>query len=237
MILAAGLGKRLRPLTDTIPKPMVEVGGRPLLEQTLIQLSDLGLDRVVINVHHLAERIMDPIGDGSSLGVRVVWSKEDSLLDTGGGVCNALPLLGHDPFLAVNGDVAWWMDLRPLIAAFDPDSMDALLGLVPAPGDPSETGKQFDFVLEDDLGRLRRAGKETKGHVYSGIQIMTPMALTPYPVLPFSLNRFYDDAMARGRLFGMPLVGFWADIGTPERLTAARGAWKNRFAFEKRVGI
>ncbi|MBF0293759.1 MAG: nucleotidyltransferase family protein [Magnetococcales bacterium] len=226
MVLAAGLGKRLRPLTDSVPKPMVEMGGRPLLEQTLLQLATLQPERVVINVHHLAEKITQPIGDGAACGVRVFWSRETELMDTGGGVRMALPLLGEHPFLAVNGDVAWQMDLTTLIQGFDPERMDGLLGLVPTP-DGMTRG---DFLPEQD-GRLRRATRPGEGLLYSGLQMLHPKALLDYPVEPFSLNRFYDDAMAAGRLFGIPLAGFWADIGTPDRLTAARLAWKNRFAF------
>lgn len=224
MILAAGLGKRLRPLTDTLPKPMVEMGGRPLLEQTLLQMVALGVDEVVINVHHLADQIVDHVQDGSTWGGRVVWSREEILLDTGGGVCKALPLLGVAPFLAINGDVAWKMDLQPLMELMDTGKMDALLGMVPVAGEGAG-----DFVVETD-GRLRRAGKGDKGLIYSGIQMLRPGALTDYSVEPFSLNRFYDDAIATGRLYGLPLMGYWADIGTLERLTAARQEWKKRFA-------
>ncbi|MBF0128336.1 MAG: nucleotidyltransferase family protein [Magnetococcales bacterium] len=227
MILAAGLGKRLRPLTDTLPKPLVEMGERPLLEQTLLQLAALGVGRVVINVHHLAERILERIGDGRAFGLEVLWSREAQLMDTGGGVRMALPLLGDAPFLAVNGDVAWHMELKPLVDAFDPAVMDGLLGLVPVP----EGVGGGDFVLEGGSGRLRRAGGDKRGLVYSGIQMLRPGALTDYPLIPFSLNRFYDDAIGADRLRGIPLTGFWADIGTLERLTAARQAWKNRFAF------
>ncbi len=225
MILAAGLGKRLRPLTDRYPKPMMEMGGRPLIDQTLLQMARLDLEQVVVNVHYLADQIVDHVGDGNLFGVRVVWSREDTLLDTGGGVCKALPLLGQVPFLAINGDVAWRMDLRPLIDAFDAERMDGLLGLVPV-----VDGGPGDFCIDGESGRLRRADGGERGWIYSGIQILRPEALSIYPVYPFSLNRFYDDAIDGGRLFGLPLAGFWADIGTVERLSAAQMAWKNRFA-------
>ncbi|MBF0341360.1 MAG: nucleotidyltransferase family protein [Magnetococcales bacterium] len=225
MILAAGYGKRLKPLTDTVPKPLVEMGNRPLLDHVLLRLAALGVERVVINVHHLADRIIAHVGDGSGFGVPVSWSKEEVLLETGGGVRQALELLGEVPFLAVNGDVAWDMDLDPLIAGFDPERMDGLLGLVPVNGEGCG-----DFVPDPATGRLRRAGRGDAGWIYSGLQMLHPRALRGYPVEPFSLNRFYDDAMTRGRLHGLPLSGFWADIGTPERLRTTREAWKIRFA-------
>ncbi|MBF0271098.1 MAG: nucleotidyltransferase family protein [Magnetococcales bacterium] len=226
MILAAGYGKRLRPLTDTVPKPLVDMGGRPLLDHTLLRVAALGIRRVVINVHHLAEQIIAHVGDGSAYGLDVIWSQETVLMETGGGVCQALGLLGEAPFLAINGDVVWDMDLEPLITAFDPIRMDGLLGLVPVRGEEAGGG---DFVV-DDRGRLRRAGSGNGGWIYSGLQMLRPSALRDYPAEPFSLNRFYDDAMGRERLYGLPLEGFWADIGTPERLDITRLEWKNRFA-------
>jgi MurNAc alpha-1-phosphate uridylyltransferase len=225
MILAAGYGKRLRPLTDTLPKPLVMMGDAPLLDHTLRRVAGLGVEQVVINVHHLAGRIREHVGDGSAFGVSVVWSHEPVLLETGGGVRQALELLGDAPFLAINGDVAWDLELSGLIAAFDAERMDGLLGLVPVPG----AGKG-DFVADPESGRLRRAVPGDAGWIYSGLQMLRPAALRGYPVEPFSLNRFYDDAAAQGRLYGLPLKGFWADIGTPERLEAARLEWKNRFA-------
>ncbi|MEO5345432.1 MAG: nucleotidyltransferase family protein [Magnetococcus sp. YQC-9] len=225
MILAAGYGKRLRPLTDTCPKPLVEMGGRPLLDHTLRRLAALKIRRVVINVHHLAEQIIAHVGDGAAFGLEVVWSREEVLLETGGGVRQALPLLGEEPFLAINGDVVWDLELSPLMNGFDPVRMDGLLGVVPTPD-----GGRGDFILDDEEGRLKRSVAGESGWIYSGLQRVRPAALLDYPIEPFSLNRFYDDAMGNGRLFGVVLNGFWADIGTPERLEKTRKAWKNRFA-------
>ncbi|MBF0191861.1 MAG: nucleotidyltransferase family protein [Magnetococcales bacterium] len=225
MILAAGYGKRLRPLTDTVPKPLVDMGGRPLLDHTLSRVATLGIRRVVINVHHLAEQIIAHVEDGAAYGLDVIWSQEAVLLETGGGVCQALGLLGEEPFLAINGDVVWDIDLQPLIAAFDATRMDGLLGLVPVRREGCG-----DFVVDAASGRLRRAASGDEGWIYSGLQMLRPAALRGYPAEPFSLNRFYDDAIRRERLYGLPLTGFWADIGTPERLDATRLEWKNRFA-------
>ncbi|MBF0263095.1 MAG: nucleotidyltransferase family protein [Magnetococcales bacterium] len=225
MILAAGYGKRLRPLTDTLPKPLVEMGGRPLLDHTLTRLAGLGIRRVVINVHHLADQIIAHVGDGAGFGLEVVWSRESVLLETGGGVRLALTHLGAEPFLAVNGDVAWDLALAPLIRGFDAARMDGLLGLVPTPD-----GGRGDFIVDPVSGGLRRSVAGEAGWIYSGLQMARPGALEGYPIEPFSLNRFYDDAIQAGRLFGVVLEGFWADIGTPERLERTRAAWKKRFA-------
>lgn len=218
MILAAGRGVRLRMFTDRIPKPMVEVGGVPVIERTLIRLLRMGADPIVVNAHHLADRLIDYLGDGSRWGGRILWSKEEALMNTGGGVRKALPLLGEEPFLAVNGDILWDMDLAPLVAAFDPQRMDALLGMVPNP-----EYAEGDFRLGPD-GRLERGGGPGS-MTYSGIQMLSPQMVARFPEEPFSLNLLYDQAQAEGRLFGLSLGGRWADMGTPERLEEAQKSW------------
>ncbi len=224
MILAAGRGERLGPLTDRTPKPLVPVAGRPVIEHTLLRLARHGVRRVVINVWHLADQLMAHIGDGAPWQLSVRWSREDRLMNTGGGVRMALPLLGEAPFLAVNGDILWDIDLNPFLATFDANAMDGLLGMVANPREG-----RGDFIRDDADGRLRRAGPEAGGRTYSGIQILRPQALSGYAEEPFSLNRFYDDAIARGRLFGFVLEGAWADMGTPQRLAAVRQEWKSPF--------
>ncbi|MBF0625982.1 MAG: nucleotidyltransferase family protein [Magnetococcales bacterium] len=220
MILAAGRGTRLKELGRHTPKPLITVGDRAVIEHTLAALADQGFREIVINAHHLAERLMERVGDGSRWGVRVTWSAEDVLMNTGGGIRQALPLLGHDPFLTVNGDILWETALTSLTAVFAPGVMDGLLGLVPNP--PDGLG---DFLLAAD-GRLTRASPGLPGALtYSGIQVLRPGALSPYPVSPFPLNRFHDDVIAAGRLHGRLLPGRWADMGTPERLERARRDW------------
>ncbi|MBF0143851.1 MAG: nucleotidyltransferase family protein [Magnetococcales bacterium] len=221
MILAAGRGERLRPLTDRIPKPLVEVGGEPLIGHSLRRLAALGIREVVINAWHLADQLIARIGDGSAWGVEVVWSREEILMETGGGVRLALPLLGDEPFLVVNGDLLWRLELEALLGAFARSRMDALLGLVANP--PWGKG---DFVREAATGRLSRAGGAPGSFTYSGIQILNPEAVAPFAPVPFSLNLLYDQAIARGRLHGVPLVGSWFDIGTPERLAEARERYR-----------
>lgn len=140
-------------------------------------------------------------------------------METGGGVCQALPLLGDAPFLVVNGDILWDMDLQPLVERFNPAEMDVLLGLVANP-----PGFRGDFVVSGD-GRLKRGGDVDGSMTYCGIQIIHPVVMAGFEVEPFSLNRLYDQAMGAGRLFGKVLSGPWLDMGTPERLALAEQIW------------
>lgn len=229
MILAAGRGERLRPLTQHLPKPLVAVQGRPVIEHTLIRLAQLGIRRVVINACYLADALIRHVGDGSNWGLSVVWSHETRCLDTGGGVVYALPHVGEAPFLVINGDILWTMDLRPFLATFDKQRMDALLGVVQT---PAERSGDFLFSQEErpdrvQTGRLERAkGRTGQDHhplvTYTGIQLLRPQSFSRYTAQPFSLNRFYDDALRMDRLRGFLLHGRWADIGTPERLAHAQ---------------
>ncbi|MEO5363676.1 MAG: nucleotidyltransferase family protein [Magnetococcus sp. DMHC-8] len=221
MILAAGRGERLRPLTDHIPKPLVAVQGRPVIVYALLRLALLGVTRIVINACHLADQLMDHVGDGTRWGVQVTWSREQQCLDTGGGVVNALHHMGDAPFLVVNGDILWNVNLQAMLATFDPQQMDGLLGLVMPP-----EGSGGDFVLDTETGQLRRAAGAANALTYSGLLMVAPQALAHYPPVPFSLNRFFDDALQNGRLRGFALQGGWADMGTPERLAkTAEMAW------------
>lgn len=218
MILAAGKGVRLKPLTDRIPKPLMEVGGIPLLDRTLARLAPYRPEMVVINAYHLADVLIKHVGDGSAWGVEVVWSREERLLETGGGIRQALPLLGEEPILVINGDILWECDLHELIATFDPKRMDALLGLVENP-----PNKQGDFLPLWNGRLIRASGCGTM--TFSGVQVLRPSVLADYPIEPFSLNRVFDDSMGKGRLFGQTLFGRWMDIGTPQRLEEARQLW------------
>ncbi|HIJ83308.1 MAG: Nucleotidyl transferase [Magnetococcales bacterium] len=220
-ILAAGRGQRLRPLTDHQPKPLLDIDGRPVIDHTLERLTRWPVSKIVVNTCHLADKLAQHLATYRT--PTVIISRESELLETGGGVCNALPLLGNDPFLAINGDILWDFNLDPLFLGFDSGSMDALLVLVANP-----PGKRGDFVIQGDtMGRLRRF-QEGDAHswTYSGVQMLNPPALASYPVAPFSLNRFYDDCMQQQRLFGIALPGAWSDIGTPATLAEARKIWK-----------
>ncbi|MBF0359022.1 MAG: nucleotidyltransferase family protein [Magnetococcales bacterium] len=223
MILAAGKGERLFPLTSHTPKPLVQVAGKSVIERSLLRLAGMGIDKIVVNAWHLADKLIEYVGDGQQWGVEVEWSKEDRLLNTGGGVRNAIGKLGESPALLVNGDILWSLDLKPLIERFDIKKMDALLGLIPNP-----SYKKSDFSCSASGGPLLRAGVgDDDGYTYSGIMVFQPQSLAEYPLQPFSLNRFYDDKIVQERLYGLPLSGEWADMGTPERLSKVQKEWHN----------
>ncbi|MBF0145518.1 MAG: nucleotidyltransferase family protein [Magnetococcales bacterium] len=222
-ILAAGRGERLRPLTDHHPKPLLAVDGHPVIDHTLERLKRLPIHRIIVNTWHLAEMLEDHLTRHPHWRRQIVISRETELLETGGGIRNALPLLGDGPCLAINGDILWDFDLEPLVARFDPAIMDALLLLVANPA-----GKKGDFTFLDDTpGPLRRCrAEDPQGWTYSGIQMFTPQTLAGYPIAPFSLNRFFDDALPKKRIHGILLPGTWSDMGTPATLAAAREHWK-----------
>ncbi|MGC3871710.1 N-acetylmuramate alpha-1-phosphate uridylyltransferase MurU [Halomonas sp. GXIMD04776] len=217
MILAAGLGTRMRPLTDHTPKPLLEVGGKPLIVHHLERLAAAGIEDIVINVSHLAEQIIETLGDGRQHGVRIRWSREDTPLETGGGIRQALPLLGNAPFLLVNGDV--WCDLdRDWLAPLSDDL--ARLVLIDNP-DHHTSG---DFHLDAD-GRVHNNGQPRL--TYSGISLLDPALVADQPPGVFKLAPLLSDAMAENRVGGCHHRGPWVDVGTPERLRAL-DAWLRR---------
>jgi MurNAc alpha-1-phosphate uridylyltransferase len=219
MILAAGLGERMRPLTDGRPKPLIEVGGRSLIETILDRLEMAGVPEVVINLHYLGEMIEARLDERQR--PRVVFSHEERRLETGGGVRKALPLLGADPFFAINGDVCW-LDgctaaLRRMAEAWNGAEMDALLLLQPTVYAVGYDGPG-DFILAPE-GRLRRRReREIAPLVYSGIQMFHPRLFDDTPEGSFSLNLLYDKAAETERLWGLRHDGEWFHIGTPENL-------------------
>ncbi|MEO5366147.1 MAG: nucleotidyltransferase family protein [Magnetococcus sp. WYHC-3] len=218
MILAAGRGTRLAQWTVHTPKPLVPVRGVPVIERTLWRLAALGFSHVVINVHHLGDKLRAALGDGSRFGLELHWSVETELLETGGGVRQALPLLGREPVFIINGDILWAVDVTPLLAGFQRESMDMLLALVPPPQG------QGDFLC-DAAGRLTRAPSAPGAWTYAGLQVLDPRCLEPCPLAPFSLNRVFDQSARQGRLFGHPLSGPWMDMGSPEQLATAERTW------------
>ena len=213
MILAAGLGERMRPLTDRTPKPLLQVAGRPLIDYHLAGLAGAGVREVVINVSHLAEQVRDYCGDGSRWGLRIAYSPEDSPLETAGGILNALPLLGEQPFLVVNGDI--WADIAfaPLLARELPADVDAHLVLVDNP--PQHP--LGDFVL-DGQGRLAYRDAAEAGLTYAGVGIYAPSLLRGLTPGKTPLRPLLDRAIGEQRLSGEYHGGAWHDIGTPERL-------------------
>ncbi len=210
MILAAGLGERLRPITDTTPKALVEVGGISMLGQHLKRLADARVETVVINLGWLGEQIAGQIGSGQKFGLQVVYSPEyDNILDTGGGIKRALPLIGNVPFWVINADI--YTDFALPNVKLAADSL-AHLVLVPTPAH-KESG---DFVLRD--GKVRNS--DNQDLTYSGIAFYRPEFFADVGCGRFSIVPLWREAADRGQLDGSLYEGTWADVGTPERLAA-----------------
>ncbi|QFU00658.1 D-glycero-alpha-D-manno-heptose 1-phosphate guanylyltransferase [Halomonas sp. THAF5a] len=210
MILAAGLGTRMRPLTDHRPKPLLEVAGRPLIVHHLERLRAAGIVEVVINVSYRAQQIVDALGDGTAHGVSIAWSRETTPLETGGGIRQALPLLGDAPFLLVNGDV--WCDLCPSRLPALGDDL-AHLVLVDNPDHHPEG----DFHL-DENGRVRAEGAPRL--TFAGLSLLDPALVADEAPGAFALAPLLRRAMAEGRVGGTHHRGAWVDVGTPARLKA-----------------
>ncbi|MFQ5773736.1 MAG: nucleotidyltransferase family protein [Kiloniellaceae bacterium] len=225
MVLAAGLGERLRPLTNERPKPLIELRGRALLDWILDRLEAVGMCDVVINLHHLGRMIEAHLAHRKR--PRIAFSRERARLETGGGVRNALPLLGAAPFYVINGDVCW-LDgrtpaLRRLADAWNEATMDALVLLHPTAFAVGYAGRG-DFMLTPRGRVRRRAEREVAPFVFAGIQILHPRLFEGAPEGAFSLNVLYDRAEAAGRLWGLRHDGEWFHIGTPEQLREVEDA-------------
>lgn len=226
MILAAGLGLRMRPLTDDRPKPLVEVAGRTLLDHTLDRLAAAGVGDVVINLHYKGEMIRAHCARRSV--PRLHFSDETSaLLDTGGGLRKALPLLGEAPFFTLNSDSIWieglGSNLKRLARAFREEAMDGLLLLVSLVDAVGYHGKG-DFEMDAEGRIARRAPSRLAPFVWSGVQILHPRLLEGAPEGPFSTNLLWDRAIGEGRLYGLRLQGTWMHVGTPEAVGEAEQA-------------
>ncbi len=215
MVLAAGRGERMRPLTDACPKPLLEVGGASLIVHALRRLQAAGVREVVVNHAYLGACIEAALGDGCSLGLSIRYSPEERALETAGGIARARPLLGDDPFLLVNGDVYSDFDLGRLVRAASSLAHDdlGLIVLVPNPDHRPEG----DFALED--GRVLNAGRHTL--TYSGLAVLRPgivAGIGPDERAP--LGPLLRAAASDGRLAGVRFDGLWCDVGTPQRLAA-----------------
>jgi MurNAc alpha-1-phosphate uridylyltransferase len=228
MILAAGRGTRMGSLTENRPKPLLQVGDRAIINHAVARLAGAGVRRLVVNLHHKGEMIRKHLiaaCDGS--GPELAFSVEDELLETGGGIANALGLLGDAPFYAANGDVIWLDSgedsLLRLAARFDPAEMDALLLLQPCVNAVGYRGRG-DFLM-DAAGRLtRRPETGMAPFVFTGVQLLSPALFDDCPAGAFSLNRLYDRAIEAGRLFGLRHEGIWLELNTPEGIAAAEAA-------------
>ena len=230
MVLAAGLGKRMRPLTATRPKPLIEVGGKALLDHVLDKLRIAGVRKVVVNVHYLADALEAHLASRAH-GLDVTISDERSLLlETGGGLVKAAPVIDCDPFLALNSDNLW-IDgpadtIRLLASQWHDEKMDALLLLVPQARAMGHKG-MGDFHM-DRSGRLRRRQKShVAPFVFTGIQMVSKRLLREPPEGPFSTNILWDRAIEEGRCFGAVHQGLWFDVGTPQSIPLTEAALEN----------
>lgn len=225
MVMAAGLGKRMRPLTATRPKPLVEVAGKPLIDHVFDRLRSAGVPRVVVNVHYMADALEAHLRARVKDIAVVVSDERKQLMETGGGLIQARDLLGDAPFLCINSDNLW-VDgptdaIRAMAAAWDDARMDALLLMVPLARAHSHRGKG-DFHL-DPFGRIvgRRQEGRLAPFVYTGVQILHPRVLVDAPAGPFSTMLFWERAIEAGRAWGLVHQGLWFDVGSPPAIPAA----------------
>lgn len=223
MVLAAGLGLRMRPLTNGIPKPLVQLKGLPLIDHVLDRLMKAGVKRTVVNVHYQADALEAHLKGRKRPKVEIS-DERGVLLDTGGGVVRALPQLGAEPFLIHNSDSVWiegvGSNLDRLITAWDGEEMDSLMLVALASTSLGYDG-QGDFTMAPD-GRLKRRGeREVAPFVFTGVSIAHPCLFENAPQGRFSLNTVWDRAIERGRLYGVRLDGLWMHIGTPQALSEA----------------
>jgi len=220
MILAAGRGERMRPLTDSMPKPLIPVAGRSMLDRSMDRLAARGVRTVVVNVHHFGEQI------ARHLGGRARIVREEKLLETGGSVKNALPLLGNGPYFILNGDGLWRDGPSPMLsrmeAAWDPARMDALLLLHPIDKAIGREAKdRGDYFLDPDGRARHRASAPTAPYLFASVSICDSRLFRCSPDGPFSLLKLWNRAEAEGRLFGLVHDGDWFHIGTPQALADA----------------
>ncbi|MHA6641282.1 nucleotidyltransferase family protein [Mesorhizobium sp. A623] len=225
MVLAAGLGKRMRPITETMPKPLVKVAGKTLLDWGLDSLADAGVAKAVVNVHYFPEQIAAHTAHRTAPKI-VISDESDGLLDSAGGIVKALPELGDAPFFVLNADT-FWIDrgapsLARLALAWDDASMDILLMLADIDSATGHSGGT-DFSAAPN-GALRRSMGDPAGLIYAGAAIIHPRIFDGAPAGPHSLNSYFDAAIAKNRLFGMAIDGSWITVGTPDAIPLAEEA-------------
>lgn len=227
MVLAAGLGLRMRPLTETTAKPLLMLDGRSLLDRALDRLEQAGVEQAVVNAHWHADQVAEAVARRER--PRIALRHEEELLETGGGVTRALPLLGPGPFAVLNGDSVALDGPTPALtrmaASFDPAVMDGLLLVVRTAQVDGEVGRG-DFHL-DPLGRIRRPKElELSPYIFSGVQILAPALFEGAPTGRFSLNRLYDRAIEAGRLYALVHDGIWFHLSTPGDLERAEASMR-----------
>jgi N-acetyl-alpha-D-muramate 1-phosphate uridylyltransferase len=227
MVLAAGLGLRMRPLTERMPKPLVSVAGRPLLDHGLDKLGEAGVSEAIVNVHYLPDQIIEHLAGRKRPHV-IISDERNEVLGTGGGVVKALPLLGNAPFFHLNADTLWIDGVRPnltrLAEAFDPARMDILLLMAPTAGSIGYEGNG-DYAMLPDGALRRRREHQVVPFVYAGVAIISPAVFADAPKSEFSLTRMFDAANEQERLFGLRLDGTWMHVGTPDAIGAAEEAF------------
>ena len=226
MVLAAGLGLRMRPLTGTLPKPLVEVAGKPLIAYGFDKLRAAGVTKAVVNVHYLAQQIEAWATKQASPAIEISDERRE-LLDTGGGIVRALPHLGEAPFFVINSD-SFWVDgaepaLERLRQAWDDRTMDCLLLLCPLDRTVGYEGAG-DFMIDAGGGLTRRGRSAGKALVYAGAYLVHPRLFAGAPMGKFSMNLLWDTAISKGRLFGIAHDGRWIHVGSPEAVAAAARA-------------
>lgn len=222
MVLAAGLGKRMLPITETLPKPLVRIAGKTLLDWGLDSLAAAGVTRAVVNVHYLPEQIVAHVA-GRKQPAIIISDESESLLNSAGGIVKALPELGAKPFYILNADT-FWIDrdepnLKRLALAWDASRMDILLMLADLDSATGHSGGT-DFLAAPD-GTLARAAGDPTGMIYAGAAVINPRIFDGAEPTPHSLNLYFDRAIGDGRLFGMKMEGQWITVGTPDAIAPA----------------
>lgn len=227
MILAAGLGKRMRPLTATTPKPLIEVNGKALIDHGMDRLAEIGVKVCAVNVHYLADLVEVHVKRRKDMEIRIS-DERDGLLDTGGGIKKALPDLGGHPFFQLNSDTAYWIEgvkpnLEHMIEAWDEERMDALLLLAETVNAVGFSGRgDFDMARNGQL--IRRKERSITPFAYAGAAILHPRLFEGSPDGAFSMNLLFDKAIDAGRLYGVQMEGIWLHVGTPEAIVEAEHA-------------
>lgn len=223
MVMGAGHGTRMAPLTDDRPKPLVPFMGKPLIDHVLARLDAAGVEEVIVNVHAHADLLEAHLRKASSPKITISDERAE-LLDTGGGVKKARPLLGDDPIFTFNSDSVWIEGRRPtltrMMEMWDPERMDALLMIASATNTIGEV-RRGDFTMDPDASLVRRQEQTVAPFMYAGVQIINPALFDEGPEGPFSTNLMWDNAMERDRLYGLRMEATWMHVGTPEDLADA----------------
>jgi MurNAc alpha-1-phosphate uridylyltransferase len=226
MVLAAGLGLRMRPITEKIPKPLVQVAGKTLLDHVLDKLAAIGVEKAVVNVHYLPDQIIHHVADRQQPRI-VISDERNEILGTGGGVVKALPQLGATPFFHMNADTMWIDGVRSNLArlaeTFDPARMDMLMLMAPTAASIGYDGRG-DYTMATDGSLHKRKEKQVAPFVYAGAAIMAPQLFASAPHGEFGLTKLFDAAEEAGRLFGLRLEGTWMHVGTPDAIGEAERA-------------